>query len=226
MQEVESQGAIVRTVGWRSLREIVVLIVGILGAFALDSWWNARALSSQRAEDVAALLVDFTTNRNQLVELVSRQDRVANASRTLATLGDALSVPPDSLRGLVSAVFSSRRFEPVLGTYHSVFGSDGLSHPSDRELRTALAGFAASIEIRYVEEFADALYLDFINDFPSGLGVLFGTTDTNPGRSTITLNSDFRTSLLLRASAEGEVGRHYASLLRQADQILALLEGA
>jgi hypothetical protein len=226
MQDVEYQSAGVRTVGWRSLREIVVLIVGILAAFALDSWWGARALSSQRSEDIAALLVDFTANRNQLQELVSRQDRVTKAGRALATLGDPSAVPADSLRSLVSVVFSSRRFEPVLGTYHSVLGSGGLNEPSDRELRTALAGFAASIDIRYIEDFADALYLDFINDFPAALSVLFGTTGVSTGRTSLSLDSAFRTSLMLRTSAEAEVGRHYSTLLDRANQILALLEGS
>jgi hypothetical protein len=203
-----------------SLRELFVIVLGILAAFALDSWWDARGRAAQRNEDTAALLADFTANRNQLVELIAHQERVSESSRRLAAIRQDESVSADTLRRLVASVFSSRRLEPVLGSYYGIVESGGLSRPSDRELRNALAGFSATIEIRYMDDFADALYLDLINDFPQVLNIVLEPTDD----PTAALHDPLLgTSLALRASAEAEVGRRYSLLLERAEHILALL---
>lgn len=206
-----------------SVREVVILVLGILIAFGLDSWWDGRTESAQRRADLAALRADFTSNRDQLADLVERQARISRSSNRLAEIAEGTGASADSVRGLLGQVFSSGRFEPVMGAYQALVASGGFSRLRDAELRAALANFAAAQDVRYVESYADALYFDLMHDFQGRLGLLFDP-DSKADGANLLVDPSFRVALRLRASAEQEVGRRYTNLLGIADRVLALLE--
>jgi len=62
------------------LAEIGIVVVGILIAFSLNSWWEGRAAAGREQDHLSALQADFTQNVARLHALASSQDRVSRAS--------------------------------------------------------------------------------------------------------------------------------------------------
>jgi hypothetical protein len=100
----------------RILIEIGVVTGGILIAFALDAWWDNRAQARQEQAHLRALASDFRENIERLNALIEREEAVVSNSQSLLRL--AQSPGPHSTQAihrLLGQVFSSQRFDPVLG---------------------------------------------------------------------------------------------------------------
>lgn len=223
---------------WRGMAgDVVVVVLGILIAFALDPWWGRRAAAAREQAHLRALHGDFTRNLERLRRDAELEERIAAGSHRLLVLAHAGEVPPaDTLWRLLSIVFTSTRFEPVMGAYEAVVSSGGLTQIRDDTLRVALAGFSATLATRYVEEYTSDLYLAFIRDYTGRLpflveGVISGAEPPAPGsavaRSTAALLRDprFQAHLALRYAAERDAARHYRRLAARAEAILARIEG-
>lgn len=153
------------------LAETGIVVVGILIAFSLNSWWEGRTAAAQERAHLSSLHTDFEQNVERLDALAVAQDRVSGASGDLLLIArDRAAVPPDSIDGLIGEVFSSDQFDPVMGAYENLVNSGGLAQVRDDSLRSALASFAAMVDSRYAEEFSTALYLDFNREFMGRLG--------------------------------------------------------
>jgi hypothetical protein len=159
-----------RTRRW-ILVEIGIVVVGILIAFALNSWWEGRAAGAREQAHLRALHADFTANVERLHALARSQDRVSRASGELLRVarGEG-SAEPDSVDHLMGEVFSSDRFDPVMGAYQNLVHSGGLAQIRDDRLRSALASFAATVDSRHAEQFSTTLYLEFNRAFLGRLG--------------------------------------------------------
>ena len=212
---------------WWAIREISIVVAGVLIAFALNAWWMER--ESLRAEQVhlRSLVSDFEQNVGVLQTLVQRQERVAEASVDLLRLARAEPGAASArVRPLLGQVFSSVRFEPVMGAYDALLNSAGLTLIRNDDLRSSLAAFAARMNGRYSERFSDELYFSLIRDFAGRLG--FGDAvlaDENPSTSFSSLLGDvkFQEYLALRHRAEGEVASQYRGFLKGAQKVLAEL---
>lgn len=109
-------------------------------------------------------------------------------------------------------VFSSVRFEPVMGAYDALLNSAGLTLIRDDELRSSLAAFAARMNGRYSERFSDELYFSLIRDFAGKLGIGDEVlSDRKPSTSFSSLLADakFQEYLAPRHLAENEVAGQY-----------------
>jgi hypothetical protein len=214
---------------WWAIGEISVVVVGVLIAFSLNAWWLER--DALRAEHVhlRALVSDFERNVNALEALIDRHERIEAASLELLRLSRTdPGAPADQVRPLLGRVFSSVRFEPVLGAYDALLNSAGLTLIRDDGLRSALAAFAARMQGRYSERFADELYFQLLRDTAGRTGLAdVVLTDQNPERSFLPLLADarFQESLALRHLAEGEVAGQYRDFLDLAQQVLTALRG-
>jgi hypothetical protein len=212
---------------WWAVREISIVVAGVLIAFALNAWWMER--ESLRAEQVhlRSLVIDFEQNVGTLQALIQRQERVAEASVGLLRLARTEPGGPSArVRPLLGQVFSSVRFEPVMGAYNALLNSAGLTLIRDDDLRSSLAAFAARMNGRYSEHFSDELYFSLIRDFAGRLG--FGDevlADEKPSATFSSLLADakFQEYLALRHTAEGEVASQYRGFLKVAQRVLAAL---
>jgi hypothetical protein len=220
------------------LAEIAIVVVGILIAFSLNSWWEGRAAAEREREHLSALRGDFEQNVQRLNGLARSQDLVSRASEELllVTRGHA-SATPDSVDRLMSEVFSSDQFDPVMGAYENLVNSGGLAQIKDDSLRSALASFAARVDSRYAEDFATALYLEFNRDVMGRLGwagaVLtqqFGLEGPEGGDRTGGWNQavlddpGFQDHLALRFVSQRGVAAMYRDLAEQAEVVLERAE--
>jgi hypothetical protein len=129
----------------RLVLEGLVIVVSILLAFSLDTWWNAR---NERVEEIAVLenlRAEFSAAGDQLDAYISLHRRIADAaSATLASVQEALangesSVPvPDTA---LAIIFVPPTFDPRLGTLDGLLASGRLGILGDPELRRSLAGW-------------------------------------------------------------------------------------
>jgi hypothetical protein len=128
------------------------------------------------------------------------------------------------VRTLLGQVFSSVRFEPVMGAYDALLDSGGLTLIQDVALRSSLAASAARMNGRYSERFADELYFSLIREVAGRIGVADEVlADRRTDQSFTSLLSDarFQEFLALRHVAEGEVASQYRGFLVLADDVLA-----
>jgi hypothetical protein len=228
-----------RARGSRLLLEALVVIASILIAFALDAWWDQRAERRTEAAHLRALQSDFEQNVARLERAVRTEQRIAEASRGLLLLASTSAASPsnDSLSVLMARVFTSTRFDPVMGAYAAVVSSGGLAQIRDDSLRLALADFASYLEGRYFERYSDQLYFDFVQSFTGQLGLSEAVLATDSSAAlrkagvsqahTVLLqNPKFREHLALRYLAESDVAGSYRGLLEKANRVLELTRRA
>lgn len=211
----------------QALLEIGIVVVGILIAFALDAGWARRRAAAEERAHIRALSSDFESNAQRLERLIRLEERISSGSATLlgiAVSGDKVSA--DSIAGLMSIVFTSNRYEPVMGAYEALVNSAGLTIIRDDSLRAALAEYAARVNGRYYERYSDELYFAFIRDFTGRLQIFDGVQESpRSAESYAALLRDprFREQLALRHLSERDVARRYRELHVQAAAIRAML---
>jgi hypothetical protein len=224
MQQIHRHGNWRRVASLLRLREVVVLVAGILIAFALDAWWQRRGDARHERAHLRALASDFDRNIERLNELIALETRTADSSRRLLALGpEAVGAHPDSLVSLLGPIYTSNRFEPVLGTYRALESSGGLAQLRDDSLRRALAEFAAQLNVRYYERFSDEIYFALIREFageiPFFARYVADDRTSFSGAPRLLSSPRFREYIALRHLATRDVASEYRRLARQAEII-------
>ncbi len=212
--------------GWFTyvVRETAIVTIGILVAFALNAWWEGHKQDRDERKHLRALASDFQRNAQELTRLVKLEEEISNASLSLIKRPSALDA--ESIRKLVGRVFSSDRFEPVMGAYEGLVNSSGLTLISDDALRKDLASFAAAVRNPYGERISDDFYFAFTREFAGRLQmtetILGEPTSVEAYRELLT-DARFREHLALRFTAERDVGRYYTDLLKTCERINTIL---
>ncbi len=219
--------------------ELAMVVLGILIAFALNSWWEGRETEQRRQAHLRALAGDFQENVRSLERAVTGELRTSDASARLLALAQRPgAIPSDTAFDLAGQVFSSFRFEAVMGAYEGVVASGGLTQLNDPALAARLARFAASLRNTYPLEFGERVYFDLIRDTRGRMGFLYraipltsgGAPALEPAPPTqaelaaLLRDPTVRDALALRALAQRDVGRAYGALEQQARDILARVQ--
>jgi hypothetical protein len=140
----------------QAAREIPILVLGILIAFALQAWWDRAREASETRRAVLALQSELRLNEIDLQAYISRHQRIGQASyqmRSLLQPGDASVAVPDSL---LIAVLIAPTFDPATGALESLQRIGGASNALAESMAewSALVADAAGEEIR-TRAFAD-----------------------------------------------------------------------
>lgn len=211
----------------RAIREIVIVVVGILIAFGLDAAWERRNKAAEERAHLRALASDFDENVRRLRAHVRTEDRISTSSQALLAIAQRNGpLPTDSVTHLMGMVFNSSRYEPVMGAYEALVNSAGLTLIEDDTLRAALANFSARVNGRYAERWSDELYLSFIKEFTGRMRFIEDPeTGARPADKYDPLLRDpkFQDYLALRYLGERDVARRYRALLAEAEAIAARL---
>jgi Family of unknown function (DUF6090) len=213
--------------GWMSyaVRETAIVTIGILIAFMLNAWWEGQKQAREESRHLRALASDFTQNAEQLTRLIELERAILSASLALIQPNNTLD--GTGLRDAIGRVFSSDRFEPVMGAYEGLVSSAGLTLISDDELRVDLASFAAAVRNPYGEKISSDFYFAFTREFIGKLqmveNVLRQPTSSERYRELLS-DVRFREHLALRYAAERDVERYYRGLLETCNRINARLK--
>ena len=165
-----------------AIRDLVVVIAGILAALWLDAWWQGRLDRQEEAFLLVGLREEFVANRQQLADHIGTWEYLVGAvDRARQLMGREI---PQSEAGDVKNTFrgtlSMRFFDPRQGQLSSLINSGKLGLVSNPSLRAKIAdwpGLVGDLEI----ERAIALHA-FTDGYVKTLGryVTVSRDDENP----------------------------------------------
>ncbi len=211
----------------RRLGEIAIVTIGILIAFALDAWWDNRATAAQEQVHLRALASDLQQNVTALKSHIEVENAIIESCRQLLEIARADGEPPP-LGDHINQVFSSGRYDPVMGAYEALVNSGGLTLIRDEQLRAALAEFAARTRGQYEESWTDQHYFAFARDFAGRIAMLHlqrtGAEAAQREYQAMLAEPKFLEHLALRYYSERDIGQKYSDLLRQAEALLVQLQ--
>jgi len=128
---------------WRdAVRDVVLIVVSITIAFAVDAWWDARAERGVERAHLQALLTEFQSIEMTLtreLEVVRDSERATHA--ILERVASRAEISADSLARLINTSFNVGAPAFAGGALVSLLGSGDLSLIRDTELSAALAGW-------------------------------------------------------------------------------------
>lgn len=171
----------------RGLGEMVLIVVSILLAFSLDSWWDRRADAADRRELAGLLHADFVDARDQLREgIASGATRVSRGDALLTGLTDPAAVDADSLGALFLAVLQPVPWVAAPASYRAAVSSGAITMLDDPALFRAFAAVdAAQMRMEtYVRLSADIHYIGPLAQLESTIGSLaaLARLDQTPSR--------------------------------------------
>jgi hypothetical protein len=144
-------------VNWRqAIAEVSMIMLGILGALAVDSWWDERAERAAEVDYLQSLKADFEANRIELNADIERQRRLINIGKEIHSIiqSSLTKIQQREINEKLGKFYWVNRWVPATGTYDEMMGSGHFSYIQNRALRIKLSKYAKSLEIvRLNEEF-------------------------------------------------------------------------
>lgn len=159
---------------WSLLLEATAIVASILLAFAIDAWWESRTDRVAEQSAIKRLIVDFTNNRAQLIEIRNIHEQALNATNRLLTMigpnpeGD-LEIA--TIGRILVDCLTNPTLNPQVGTVNSLIASGDLRLIQDAQLQSMLIEWPAQadnliewqiIERTHGEELIVPLTFDYI----------------------------------------------------------------
>lgn len=124
----------------RALSELVVIVVGILLALAVDEWWSGVRDRHEESRILRAIHEEFLANREQFETALAHHERIRQAAESI--LGSSAASCDEALEQLIfTAVFNWRTYNPSTGETAFLIASGRLELLRDRTLRRHLAAW-------------------------------------------------------------------------------------
>lgn len=234
-----------KDLGLRVLSELIVIVVGVLIAFQVESWRDSAQSRQREQAQLAALAADFNENVARLRDAEAFQGRALRAYRQVLAIGtrDTPMPPPDSAYALFRHIRQFARFEPVTGAYDAMVSSGDLRLLQSQELRAHLAAFVGAAGGGYEDEgLAELLRAEFtllgarvipMGRMTQGLVTVesFGDDETQyEGRhpridfEPLFTNPTYLGLAVELGEIENRVLRYFEDLHQRADRILEIID--
>ena len=165
--------------------EILVITIGILGAFALNNWNEDRKENAKREDLLLSLQSDLNSDIHSIKLQNKRVIERADFADYLLQLLDDLPATIDTPKVTMSLerVGFIHSFNPTLATYNQMLGSGMLDILDNDELAKGLSEYASLVNsaIRIESKNADyTKYIDFVILKYISEGFAGGTFETPP----------------------------------------------
>ncbi len=167
------------------LLEIIVIMIGILGAYALNNWNEERKNRHQETDYLKAINEEFKKNKEQFDYLVEIRSDICNTCDKIATMAPITVANWDSIYFYYnSSIYLTPRFAPSTSSIESLINNASFDIIRSDSLRSLLIEWD-NIYNDWKEEENDAIQSAFnvrkwIED-----NVKMHWTDNNLGTSTI-----------------------------------------
>ena len=132
----------------RTAAEGVAIVVSILLAFWIDTWWEDQKEAQFEVVYLHELQEDFELNKLRLEELTARLEGIIRSMLVLQEQS-ALATPSMSVSDLnenFSQIFTMAAFAPVNRAFANLTGSGDLKLIQSRPLKNALAEYYTAAE--------------------------------------------------------------------------------
>lgn len=146
----------------RALRDLVIVVLGILVAFSLDAWWSQRADQAQERSILEGLYAEFSANLESLEATMTEHRRTLDDSRQLLQLIGPVSEAHDAeqLDSLVACFLVSPSFDPTTGNLSALLSSGTLHLISNDSLRVKVAAWKDMLIEMKQEEAEAELFIE------------------------------------------------------------------
>lgn len=181
-------GTIKRRWDSRIAAEVVLVFIGILAAFALDSWWSER---NQRDREIAILLdvqTEFAVTAEYLEQLIAFHVKSANDFEELHHLLESSDGTADSGRviELSHGLWNARAYDANMAAYQSLLESAGLDFVRNEEFRRALIAYEYAVNRnrgwdRFLVGFDQSLGLSVLLPRVPYFGTIFENANLDDG---------------------------------------------
>ena len=134
-----------------ALRDLVIVIVGILAALWLESWWQDRLDRQEEENILAGLSEEFATNRAELASLIVRWAEIRNEIQEVHSFMGG-PVNEDTLADFRETLIrygmtrGGTSFDPRHGQLTSVLDSGKLGLIENSSLRALIADWPAVVD--------------------------------------------------------------------------------
>jgi hypothetical protein len=139
-----------QNIPWKRLSvEAAAIVVSILFAFSIEAWWQRHSDEEQERELLQALLDDFTSTKEEIIDWSKFHIAVELSTKSLIKLAisDESSLTGDKLRRLISdLIWFDLESHFVTGALNSLVNGGDLSRISNSTLRRQLADWPSRIE--------------------------------------------------------------------------------
>ena len=130
-----------------TIRDLIVVVVGILAALWLESWWQDRQDRVEEVTILQGLRAEFVMNRAQLVDKMSAWNKTVVATEHAHRLmGSPISEElTTEAREVFAAVDRMQFYDPTQGQLTSVMSSGKLNLVRNANLRARIADWPALV---------------------------------------------------------------------------------
>jgi hypothetical protein len=125
-----------------------MIMLGILGALAVDSWWDERAERVAEVDYLQSLKADFEANREELNASIEVERRKIDIGKEIHSIiqSSLTKIQQREINEKLGSFYWVNRWVPATGTYDEMMGSGHFSYIQNRALRIKLSKYAKSKE--------------------------------------------------------------------------------
>jgi hypothetical protein len=144
--------------------EVAIVVLSILIAFGLDSWWDTRTAARWERIELESLRDEFAANLEHLAQVIRTHEEsvvAVEAIRDFAADGssDSTVLFPDSV---LAFLIEWRTSEITMGTLDALLASGDLGELRSPELRRRLAGWKALVLDAQEKEILARDFIEFV----------------------------------------------------------------
>jgi hypothetical protein len=131
--------------------EIFVLIIGIYGAFALESWNEKRKEQKAEISYLLAINTEFRENKQQFQNVIEAHEYALQSCQNIMEECEKKNPNADSLQSYMMGVFFTYTFDPSQSSIESLISTASIEVIQDLELRQLLISWK-DLVIDYQQE--------------------------------------------------------------------------
>lgn len=140
-----------RRVNWhQAIAEVALIILGLLGALAVNSWWDEKAKREAEIDYLESLRADFIATRDSLNREIEWEQRLIGDGKDIhANIASGLTqLSSEEFLQKISDFywFSSWEWEPITATYDELVGSGRLEYIQSQTLRIMMGQYVHGVE--------------------------------------------------------------------------------
>ena len=219
----------------RVIAEVVLVFLGILAAFSLESWRDDRRERGRELQLLSEMVSEFEGAQTEAEKLLANHEvslEQFNALHRLFRSSQAV-LYPDSTLALTVRLWTVATLQPEMPTYQSVVSTEGLARISDDELRSALRSFElAAASNREYDEFLRQYDIHVLTEVLStrlpAFTFIFQDGDyggpMRPDVSDLAGDIEFRNLIATRANSEAVLIGRRSRFIEAAQEVRRLLE--
>ena len=138
-----------RLLNWRTaFGELLIVIIGVLVALSVNSWWEDRTDRLEEAEHLAALKSEAEQNLVELYGTLAELERLTESTRELIIIVEGVQDVPSNqtLVDLTWNAFSFVQFDPQFTAYDNLLSTGSVRLLTNETLKLELARFRSTAE--------------------------------------------------------------------------------